>query len=436
MQARMTLWNRNRLHNRGAAFFVATLTLILSISSQAQQFTPLFEFQGTSNGETPYSGLTFDSAGNLYGTTRYGGLNDCSSGLGCGVAYEISRPPSGQGPWSETVLHVFTNGTDGATPYAGLIPDGAGNFYGTAFYGGSFASTPCRLDGCGVVFELSPTGAGWAETVLHTFSGGHDGNGPFGNLIRDSAGNLYGTTVAGGALRAPNCSPYGCGVVFELSPASQGWTETVLYAFQGDKDGAQPYTGLTFDSQGDLYGTTYAGAKGYGTVFKLAPVSGGWQETTLYVFNGLDGNTPEGPVTFDSAGNLYGTTVFGGPPQGCDAGCGLLFELSPSPKGFWSEKGLRVFDQTGPFYPSGSLVFDSAGDLYGTVQSGGPTGAGGIYKMSIVSGKWKQTGFYTTPAAVANTPIGGLISDSSGNLYGTAAYGGSSNSGVVFEFTP
>ncbi len=437
MQTRVKLLNQNLLHKAIAVLFIATLTFTFSICAQAQQFNTLFDFQGTNNGETPYAGVTFDSSGNLFGTTRYGGLNNCSGGLGCGVAYEIS--PSGQGSWTQKVMYVFTNGTDGATPFAGLVSDGAGNFYGTAFYGGSFASTPCRVDGCGVVFEISPTGDGtWVETVLHTFSGGRDGNGPmfYGSLVRDSQGNLYGTTVAGGAIRSPNCAPYGCGVVFELSPGSQGWTETVLYAFQGDKDGAQPYTGVTFDNQGNIYGTTYAGAKGYGGVFRLSPSSGGWKETTLFVFTGIDGNTPEGPLVFDSSGNLYGTSVFGGPLQGCDDGCGLVFELTPRPTGFWYEKAVRVFDQTGPFYPSGSLVFDSAGNLYGTVVSGGPTGAGGIYKMSLVSGEWQQTGFFTTPGSVANSPIGGLISDSSGNLYGTTAYGGSSNSGLVFKFTP
>lgn len=427
---------RNHWNNVSLLLAVMALTFILVLTAPAQTLAPLYEFQGGSTGDYPYAGVVIDQAGNLYGTTLYGGVNNCRAGLGCGVVYEISPPSSGSGPWTETILHTFTNGSDGATPYAGLVSDGAGNLYGTAYSGGNFKSSNCTYQGCGVVFELSPAGNGtWTETVLYTFNGGYDGSSPFGTLIRDAAGNLYGTTVGGGAVHATNCTG-GCGVVFELSPGTSGWTETVLYRFAGEHDGAEPFSGVTFDSVGNLYGTTtQSGALdcGCGTVFELSPVSGGWKETTLHIFTQLNGNTPQGPVLFDAAGNLYGTTVDGGPPQGCDNGCGLVFELSQSNS--WAETKLHDFSQNGPFWPSGSLVFDSAGNLYGTVQGGGP-GGGGIYRMAQQAGVWKLTGFFAGNNSLGNTPIGGLISDSSGNLYGSAATGGKGNSGAVFKFVP
>jgi uncharacterized repeat protein (TIGR03803 family) len=413
-----------------SAMFVTIMMLSFAPSAAAQQFTLLYNFPGGASGKAPYSAVTFDSSGNLYGTTEYGGVDNCNNGgLGCGIAYELS-PPTGQGQWTETVLYTFTNGSDGATPFGGLVADGAGNLYGTAAYGGKVNTTVCG-DGCGVVFELSPAGNGtWTETVLYSFKGYKDGAVPFGTLVRDSAGNLYGTTIAGGAAN-PNF-PLGSGVVFELSPGATGWTYTVLYAFKGYKDGAAPFSGVIFDNAGNLYGTTTVAGSlcECGTVFRLSPGSSGWTETTLHIFDGLNGNNALGPLAFDASGNLYGTTVFGGPPQGCDAGCGLTFELTPSSTGFWPERAVHVFNQNGPFYPSGSLVVDSAGNLYGTVQ------ANGIYRMSLVAGKWRQSGYFTVPASMGNTPIGGLISDSSGNLYGTASNGGTANSGIVFRFTP
>jgi uncharacterized repeat protein (TIGR03803 family) len=433
MPTRITHLNRKLSHTLTGLFASAAFMLMFAAGAQAQKFTDIYGFQGTANGVAPWSSLTFDGAGNLYGTTRYGGVNNCAAGLGCGVAYQLSPPASGTGPWTQTVMHVFTNGSDGATPFAGLVADNAGNLYGATYSGGSFTRTNCKSNGCGVIFELSPAGGGvWTETVLYTFTGAQDGNAPFGTLIRDSAGNLYGTTVGGGHINSPNCSG-GCGVVFELSPSTSGWQETVLYSFSGARDGAEPFTGVTFDTAGNLYGTTTEAGSAdcnCGTVFELSPVAGGWQETTLHAFSQLNGNTPQGPVTLDSAGNVYGTTVDGGPAEQCDEGCGVVFELSPGANGVWTETRLKVFTQNGPFEPSGSLVFDSEGNLYGTVQSSG------IYKLSLVSGVWTLTGYYSPKVANGNTPVGGLIADSSGNMYGAFAFGGTTNSGVVFKFVP
>jgi uncharacterized repeat protein (TIGR03803 family) len=429
MPTRTAPLNREFSHTLTALFALATFTLVLVLATgaQAQKFTDLYGFPSASDGKSPWSSLTFDGAGNLYGTTRYGGNTGCASGLGCGVAYQLSPPASGTGPWTQTVMHIFADGSDGATPYAGLVADSASNLYGAAFYGGNFTATNCQSSGCGVIFELSPAGGGaWTETVLYSFTDAQDGGYPAGTLTRDSAGNLYGTTVAGGQR--------GYGVVFKLSPSSSGWQETVLYSFSGGHDGSQPWAGVTLDTAGNLYGTTTEAGSvdcSCGTVFEVSPVSGGWKETTLQIFTQLNGNLPQGPVTLDSAGNVYGSTYSGGPEEECENGCGVVFELSPGANGLWSETRLHVFNQNGPYSPSGSQVFDSEGNLYGTVQNNG------IYKFSLVSGVWKQTGYFSPRSANGgNTPIGGLIIDASGNLYGSFAYGGTANNGGVFKFIP
>ncbi len=284
--------------------------------------------------------------------SQYGGdFTNCPS-TGCGAVWEIS--PAIGGGWTETVLHTFTGSTDGANPFAELVRDAAGNLYGTAANGGNLSV--CFGSGCGVVFELSPNSSGgWTETVLHTFSSGPDGAGPWTGLIFDAAGNLYGTAFAGGNLNASACAPYGCGVVFKLSPNSTGgWTETVLHAFTGGNDGGYPFGRLTFDAAGNLYGTTEGGANptcasnviGCGVVFRLSPpVSGShWKESVLHAFHGGDGNEPQSGVVFDGLGNLYGMTAVGGENFGCDgAGCGVVFKLTPTASGPWKFTGLHVF---------------------------------------------------------------------------------------------
>jgi uncharacterized repeat protein (TIGR03803 family) len=277
--------------------------------------TVLHTFTGGSDGANPNGALIADTAGNLYGNTTYGGDGgSCSHFGGCGVVFKLS--PDG----TETVLHTFTGGSDGANPIAGLIADRAGNLYGTTFFGGGRGSC---YRGCGVVFKLSPDGA---ETVLHTFTGGSDGSSPEAPLIADSAGNLYGTTDYGGGI----CSgPFaGCGVVFKLSPDG---VETVLHTFTGGRDGADPSAGLIADRAGNLYGTTFFGGgrgscyggTGCGVVFKLSPDGA---ETMLHTFTGgSDGASPSVGLGLiaDTAGNLYGTTTSGG--VGAN---GVVFKLS------------------------------------------------------------------------------------------------------------
>ncbi len=337
---------------------------------------------------------------------------------------QAQRPATG-GIWTEKVLHTFGHGTDGAAPYAGLIFDAAGNLYSTTWQGGTYDY--------GTVFELTPTGGGgWTENVLHSFNhNGTDGYSPIPGLIFDAAGNLFGTTSAGGSY---NCGLYVCGTVFELT---SGGTETVLHSFNGT-GGAFPIAGLIFDAAGNLYSTTeYGGDYDYGTVFELT--SGG-AETVLHSFNnnGTDGYEPSAGLIFDAAGNLYGTTSEGGL-----YGYGTVFELTPTGGGSWTEHVLHSFNNNGTdgYEPSAGLIFDAAGNLYGTTSEGGtycePDGCGAVFELSLGRGGWTETVLYSfsggTDGAV---PWAGLIFDAAGNLYGTTAEGGTYAYGTVFQLTP
>ncbi len=241
--------------------------------------------------------LARDSAGNLYGTTFLGGSTTCYGGQGCGTVYELS--PDGQGGWIETTIYEFQGGSDGSNPISGVILDVAGNLYGTTQGGGP--------NNGGTVFTLTHSAKGWTESILGNFSSETLGQAPNG-LVFDDAGNLYGTTYAGGT----NCNNQGCGTVFELSPTDNGWAQTVLYNFNQQPDAAYPSSSLVFDHLGNLYGTTQGGgAYGYGAVFTLKKSSAGWKEGVLWNFtSGEDGAQPLSVVVYQSA--LYGTTTSGG----------------------------------------------------------------------------------------------------------------------------
>jgi uncharacterized repeat protein (TIGR03803 family) len=303
--------------------------------------------------------LILDSAGNLYSTTSAGGTN------GFGTVFKVDRTGK------ETVLHPFSGGIDGATPLASLIQDSKGNFYGTTYVGGAGC---CRF-GKGVVFKMDSTGH---ETVLHRFGlPQHDGARPAADLIRDSAGNLYGTTGYGGG--GSGCSGLGCGAVFRVDPAGE---ETVLYRFTGGTDGAVPLAGLVRDSAGNLYGTTYyGGAQNLGVVFELDTTN---KETVLHTFAGPpDGASPDGALFLDAAGNLYGMTTQGGT---CMAGCGSIYQLRHTSSGAWKETVLYRFGGTDGSIPLGALIRDSAGNFYGTTYEGGDSacnafGCGVVFKF-------------------------------------------------------
>jgi uncharacterized repeat protein (TIGR03803 family) len=311
----------------------------------------LYGFGEWLDGFQPIGGLTWDAAGNLYGTNR---CSPAENGCGCGTVYELMPGPGGS--WTEQILHQFGYGGDGCQSRASLVLDAEGNVYGTTATGGAY--------GQGTVFELIPAANGnWTEKVLHSFGQGTDGQFSTSSLIWDAAGNLYGTTAWGGA--------YGMGLVFELSPGESGsWTYHRLHNFGSSRDGANPYAGLIFDRDGNLYGATYGGGiHSYGTVFEMTPNgSGGWKEKVLHSFNhnGTDGYYPQAGVIIDAAGNLYGVTSEGGVDDD-----GLVFELSPNGSGGWTYTKLHNFWGGGDgLYPQAALIFDAAGNVYGTTSGG------------------------------------------------------------------
>jgi uncharacterized repeat protein (TIGR03803 family) len=296
-----------------------------------------------------------DSSGNLYGTTRSGGDSDV------GTVFKLA--PTGSGGYTESVLHAFTGSSDGANPVGRLLMDSQGNLYGTTEFGGS--------NNTGTVFKLSPSGGGYTESILYSFAAGSDGANPVACLIMDTTGNLYGTTAYGGGS-----SINSNGTVFKLAPnGSGGYTESVLYRFTGGSDGANPFGGLIMDTAGNLYGTTYygGGSQNDGDVFKLAPNgSGGYTESVLYSFTGGDGANSLADLMLDTGGNLYGTTQSGGSNNS-----GTVFMLSPNGGGGYTESVLYSFTAgSDGSVPTAGLIMDSTGSLYGTAAYSGSGGFG------------------------------------------------------------
>jgi uncharacterized repeat protein (TIGR03803 family) len=336
-----------------------------------------------------------------------------------GAVFELA--PNRHGGWTETVLHLFKHSGDGDAPAGDLVFDAAGNLYGTTFAGGN---------GSGIVFELTPDGhGGWHETVLYAFQGNGDGAQPVAGLIFDSAGNLYGTTNLGGT--------YDDGTVFEMIPDGHGgWNETVLHSFNPNRvDGIDPEAGLIFDSAGNLYGTTASGGTyNNGTVFEFSPNGhGGGNETVLHSFNRRDGGYPFGGLIFDPAGNLYGTTINGGAFHDH----GTVFKLAPDGHGGWKETVLHSFNGTDGATPRASLIFDSAGNLYGTTQKGGAHGCGAVFELVPNGhGGWKETVLHSFKDRPGAFPLGSLIFGSPGHLYGTTSGDSTTTFGSVFEIAP
>jgi uncharacterized repeat protein (TIGR03803 family) len=366
------------------------------------------------DGRIPSAGVTFDTAGNLYGITSEGGASRN------GLVFELI---SNNGKWTEKILHNFTGDKGGSRPNTTLILDASGNLYGTTFEGG-LDDCP-GYPGCGTVFELMPgTNGEWTLKVLHAFTG-KDGFEPEGNLILDSAGNLYGTTDAYGQ--------YGAGTIFELIPSQKGpWTEKVLHNFNRT-DGSFPDAGVVMDGAGNLYGTTEEGGTyNEGTVYELTPNNGKWTEKVLHSFdrNGKDGALPFAGVTLDNAGNLYGTTAQGGAYDS-----GIVYELALN-NGKWEEKVLYTFSPTG--YEYGTLhgvVFGKTGNLYGTT-TGGTYGEGTVFELLPNNGKWIEKVLHNFGKGTDGAYPGSLILDTAGNIYGTTGAGGNYEGGTVFEITP
>jgi uncharacterized repeat protein (TIGR03803 family) len=435
--------------NLSATITIATLTLALTLAfltplATAQTFQVIHNFTGNKDGANPWAGLTMDRAGNFYGITEGGGTGTCVfyGTSGCGTAYRLTHDPGG---WVIAPLYQFQGGTDGEFPIATLTIGPNGSLYGTTTGGGMGTCTYSGSTGCGTVFNLLPPATSpktvfptWLERILYRFTGGSDGANPnIGNLIFDHAGNMYGTTEYGGANNF--------GAVFELSPSGGGWTETVLYSFAGGDDGAYAFGGLLFDNAGNLYGTTGhgggtgCGGGGCGTIYELSPSGGGWTEKILYIFQGgNDGIRPDAGLIFDPLGNLYGGTYDGGAGGG-----GTVYELSPSGGGNWSLTTLYSFVGS-KWGLVARLLMDSSGNLYDTTQYGGANGDGNAFKLTNNgSGNWSYTDLHDfTYGADGGVPVDSLVMDSSGNLYGTA-FGGGANPcgggygcGVIFEITP
>jgi uncharacterized repeat protein (TIGR03803 family) len=385
-------------------------------SAHAQTFTVLHAFAGAADGGNPYAGLTLDRGGNLYGTTTTGGgrngagtvfkmtnrngawtfapLYDHGGYAGVtigpndtlyvagfvganGAVFNLKPPPrfspNPLAPWTATVLYSFQGGPDGGVPYSAVTFDQAGNIYDTTYNGGNHDR--------GTVFELSPSDGGWTKNVLYTFSG-IDGSQPFGDVIIDAAGNIYGTTLSGGNYPlCPHNYQTGCGTVFELTPTGSGsWTKSFLYSFHGGTDGANPYAGRIFGASGNVYG---ANPGGYdfsdSTVFELMPSGGTSTFSLAYSFG------------------------YGG------VSCG----------------------------PRGALVMDGAGNLYGTTYCLGAHGSGSVFKLTPINGGWTATTLYSfTGGSDGLFPESNVVVDANGNLYGTTTQGGTNNNGVVWEITP
>jgi uncharacterized repeat protein (TIGR03803 family) len=372
--------------------------------ARAQTFRVVHSFTGGSDGGNPVAGLTFVS-GELYGTASVGGAS------GSGAVYKINATGA------QSTLYSFTGGADGSTPESRLLYVN-GSLFGTTFAGGASKA--------GTVFQVTLKGK---ETVLYSFTGGVDGSQPESTLIRDSAGNLYGTTFAGGRN--------GNGVVFQLVPPKifgAPWTEKVLYSFGTGGDGANPIAGLTRDSAGNLYGTTSAGGTyTYGTVFQLKPSSSGWKENILYQFQLQgDGGVPYAGLVL-SAGNLYGAATDGG--GGGNNGGGTIFKLTPAGSG-WSFQVIYRLSGTYISGPYRNLLLTS-GNIYATTHCDGANSAGTVFQLTPSGNKWNYTLLYEfTGGTDGLFSFSSLVFDSQGYLWGTTKDGGAYGSGVVFRILP
>jgi uncharacterized repeat protein (TIGR03803 family) len=402
----------------GKILFLLAITLAFSNLAGAGTKEKVLHRFDYKHGAFPNADLIQDQKGNFYGVTSGGDINGYKCGANdCGVVFELS--PSAGGGWTYSVLYAFKGAPDAGNPDGRLIFDKQGNLYGAAASDGP--------NGFGVIFKLTPgSGGTWTESFAHSFpSNEFDGIFPAGDLASDAKGNLYGSTL-------------GSGSVYELSPQPDGsWSETVLWDLGSESFGEEDWGGVVVDKQGNVYGATYFGNNqlhSKGTVFELSPNShGGWNVKIIHNFLGtFDGSSPRSPLTLDSAGNLYGSTVAGGTHGG-----GTIFELSPASSGKWKEKIIRNFPFNGPIGPPQRVVLDSKGNLLGT-SYGGVYGAGTVWELvSQSGGGWTGKVLYNFQnGSDGSRPVGVLIGND-GNLYGpTQSGGGMYGYGTVFELIP
>jgi uncharacterized repeat protein (TIGR03803 family) len=391
-----------------AALFLGS-TLIVAAPASAASFAVMHTFTGGADGGNPVSGLSADRAGNLYGTAPNGGS-------GYGTVFALMRSGSG---YVFEVLHAFGSGNDGAGPTARVLPGPEQNLYGT---------TPSGGGGGGTVYQLSGTAVPRKTSILYSFKNAtaNGYNPSSGDLAWDPQWNIYGTTLNGGA--------YSQGTVFELTHLKTGWVEKVLYSFGRPGDGATPVSGVIRDAAGNLYGTTSAGGSaGDGTVYKLSQQGSVWNETILHNFSGQsDGMYPYAGLAFDRAGNLYGAATAGGQPSQ-DSG-GTFFVMTPGSGGWQFQTVYSVPGSwiSGEFR---TPFVDAAGDIFATTHCDG-YGSGSVFELQHTGSTWSLNPFYTFNGSTdGQYAFGGPVFDSFGDLVGTTQVGGSGN-GVVWAVKP
>jgi uncharacterized repeat protein (TIGR03803 family) len=397
-----------------AASLAVALLSFFSTAARGQTYKILHSFGGIGDGSLPNAPMIFDGVGNLYGTTSGGGITSCAP-HGCGTMFELS--PSRGGSWTESLFDGFS-GCPG--PESPLAFDRFGDLFGVC---GSNTSN---------VFALARGSNGWTLTLISSL-----GAAAMGGMTVDTSGNIYGTTLDGGG--------YSQGSVYSVKRITAlRWDQITLSSFSCADDGCFPYAVVTPDRFGNLYGTNYSGPdNGTGAVFKLTPHRGGvgWAETVLHAFQGSDhggpdGGNPTAPVIFDSAENMYGSTYYGGAYA-----VGTVFKMTPNLNGTWTETVLYSF-QGGDdgANPNGSLSMDQQGNLYGETLGGGASNAGVVFKLTRGSGgQWTESILHTfNPLSDGGSPAGGVVLDSAGNIYGTTQYGGPNGffAGVAFKITP
>jgi len=396
-----------------AAALALTAVFVLTVGSAkaavAQNFQVIYTFTGFRDGAQPYSGLTVRS-GALYGTTHSG-----NEGANWGNVYQLKF----HGGWIYSALQLF-DGTLESRPVFGP----SGLLYGTS---------PNNIAGLiyGYVYSLQPpvsavchsVTCSWNTTVIYAFGGGADGASPrYGELVFDPAGHMYGTTAVGGN---------GNGVIYQMTRSGSAWSEQPIYTFSGP-DGSTPASAVAFDTTGNMYGTTMLGGQnGFGTVYELSPNGGGWTEKVLYSFQGgSDGTTPTAGLFLDAAGNLYGSTINGG-----SGGAGTIFELSPNGSN-WNYSLLYSFSGNANCGPGGTLSMDASGSLYGTTFCAGANNLGSIFKLTPSGGGWTYSSLHDfTGGSDGSKPFSNVSFDDAGNMFGTASAGGSQHSGTVWEIT-
>jgi uncharacterized repeat protein (TIGR03803 family) len=412
---RLTYWWR--------AFLLAFALLAGSAGANAAiKETVLYSFDEANNGAYPVAGLVADAKGNLYGTTELAGAK------GAGIVYELT--PNSDGTWTFTLLHTFDISSEGGDPLAGLVFDNAGNLYGTTSIGGP--------NDAGSVYQLTPTSTGWSFKVIYAFSQGRNAGFPGGPLLFDGKNTLYGTASGGSKM----CT-FGCGTVYQLKQSKNGiWNEKVIYRFQEGKGGYIPAGGVIRDSSGNLYGTTLLGGlsqcdAGCGTIFKLSPSGNGWKESTLYRFKSKkDGYQSYGGLAVDKSGALYGATSLGGdvncnPPNGC----GTVFRLSSTAKhtvlhAFGKTSGDGMFPMAGPTLAASGTLYGTT-DYGGKLQSCGSDGCGLVYQVK----GGKLTVLYNFNGSDGAQPQAQLLWGGAGHLFGTTFSGGAGEVGEAFELS-